>query len=109
MLFVEDHLDALDWAERIGGLEALIARSDANFAVIDRWVAQSDWAAFLADDPATRSTTSVCLPIVDPWFVALPETEQNAAAKAVAALLDAQDVAYDVGAYRAAPAGLRIW
>ncbi len=109
MLCVEDHLDALDWSREIGGVDALIARSNANFDVIDAWVAGSEWAAFLAGDPALRSTTSVCLKIVDPWFTALPADEQAAAAKAVATLLDGEGVAFDVGAYRDAPPGLRIW
>jgi phosphoserine aminotransferase len=109
MLCVEDHLDALDWSRAIGGVDALIARSNANFDVIDAWVAGSEWAAFLAGDPALRSTTSVCLKIVDPWFTALPADEQAAAAKAVATLLDGEGVAFDVGAYRDAPPGLRIW
>jgi phosphoserine aminotransferase len=109
MLCVEDHLDALDWSREIGGVDALIARSNANFDVIDAWVAGSEWAAFLAGDPALRSTTSVCLKIVDPWFTALPADEQAAAAKEVATLLDGEGVAFDVGAYRDAPPGLRIW
>ena len=109
MLCVEDHLDALDWSRDIGGLDALIARSNANFGVIDAWVSRSDWAAFLADDPAQRSTTSVCLKIVDPWFAALGADAQAAAAEAVAALLDGEGVAFDIGAYRDAPPGLRIW
>ncbi|MEK9831544.1 MAG: phosphoserine transaminase [Rhodospirillaceae bacterium] len=109
MLCVEDHLDALDWSREIGGVDALIARSNANFGVIDAWVSGSEWAAFLAGDPALRSTTSVCLKIVDPWFTALPADEQAAAAKAVATLLDGEGVAFDVGAYRDAPPGLRIW
>ena len=79
MLCVEDHLDALDWSREIGGLEALIARSNANFAVIADWVAASDWAQFLAADPAQRSTTSVCLVIADPWFESLSGDEQAAA------------------------------
>ena len=109
MLCVEDHLDALDWSRDIGGLDALIARANANFGVIDAWVAGSNWAAFLADDPALRSTTSVCLKIVDPWFVALDADDQAAAAKGVSALLDSEGVAFDVGSYRDAPPGLRIW
>ena len=109
MLCVEDHLDALDWSRDIGGLNALIGRSNANFAVIENWVARSDWAAFLAQDAATRSTTSVCLAIADPWFKALSADEQAAAAKAVASRLDKEGVAFDVGAYRDAPPGLRIW
>tara|TARA_A100001037_G_scaffold283406_1_gene288842 strand:- start:850 stop:2031 length:1182 start_codon:yes stop_codon:yes gene_type:complete len=109
MLCVEDHLDALDWSREIGGLEALMARAGDNLAVIARWIEASDWAAFLASDPAMRSMTSVCLKIVDPWFTALAADEQSAVAKAVAALLDGEGVAYDIGAYRDAPPGLRIW
>jgi phosphoserine aminotransferase len=109
MLCVEDHLDALEWSSQIGGIDALVARSNANFVVIENWVAQSTWAAFLAKDPATRSTTSVCLTMTDPWFKALSGDEQAAAAKAVASLLDGEGVAFDIGAYRDAPPGLRIW
>ena len=109
MLCVEDHLDALDWSREIGGVDALIARSNANFGVIEAWVAQSDWAAFLAEDPGLRSTTSVCLKVTDPWFAALAADDQAATAKAVAALLDGEGVAFDIGAYRDAPPGLRIW
>lgn len=109
MLCVEDHLDALDWSRDIGGLDALIARANANFGVIEAWVAESNWAAFLADDPALRSTTSVCLKIVDPWFAALGADDQSVAAKAVSTLLDNEGVAFDIGAYRDAPPGLRIW
>ena len=109
MLCVEDHLDALDWSRDIGGLDALIARANANFGVIDAWVSGSSWAAFLADDPALRSTTSVCLKIVDPWFVALDADDRAASAKAVSTLLDSEGVAFDVGSYRDAPPGLRIW
>lgn len=109
MLAVEDYLDALGWAEEIGGLDALIARSRKNFEVISDWVAGSDWADFLAEDPNTRSNTSVCLKIVDPWFTALHADEKKAVAKNIAARLDAEGVAYDIGAYRDAPPGLRIW
>lgn len=109
MLCVEDHLDALDWSREIGGIDGLIARSNKNFAVIADWVESSSWAQFLAEDPATRSTTSVCLTIADPWFESLSDGEQAAAAKAIAGLLDKEGVAFDVGAYRDAPAGLRIW
>jgi phosphoserine aminotransferase len=109
MLCVEDHLDALEWSSQIGGIDALVARSNANFAVIENWVAQSTWAAFLAEVPATRSTTSVCLTMTDPWFKALSGDEQAAVAKAIASLLDGEGVAFDIGAYRDAPPGLRIW
>jgi phosphoserine aminotransferase len=109
MLCVEDALDGLRWAERIGGLKALIARSEANLAAVTAWVADSDWAGFLAEDPATRSCTSICLKIVAPWFTALGEDAQAKAAKQLAAALEKQGVAYDIGAYRDAPPGLRIW
>jgi phosphoserine aminotransferase len=109
MLAVEDALDALGWAESIGGLDALTARSKANFAAIRNWAAESAWAAFLAEDPATRSRTSVCLKIVDPWFTGLDGERRSAAAKRIASLLDQEGVAFDIGAYRDAPPGLRIW
>jgi len=109
MLAVEDYLDALGWAEDIGGLDALIERSEKNFQVISNWVARSDWADFLAVEPETRSNTSVCLKIVDPWFETLDAAAKKAIAKDIAARLDKEAVAYDIGSYRAAPPGLRIW
>jgi phosphoserine aminotransferase len=109
MLCVEDALDGLRWAERIGGLPALIARSEANLAAIARFVAGSADFAFLAADPASRSCTSVCLRIVAPWFTALDAAGQADAARAIAALLEREGVAFDIGAYRDAPPGLRIW
>ena len=109
MLCVEDAVDGLRWAEGIGGLPALIGRSEANLAAIAAWVAKSDWAGFLAEDPAIRSSTSICLKVVAPWFTALPEDGQAKAAKQLASLLDKHGVAYDIGAYRDAPPGLRIW
>ncbi len=104
MLAVEDYLVALDWARSIGGLPALIARCDANAAVIARFCAENDWIANLAEDPATASTTSVCLKFTDPSI-----SDGAAFAKAVAKRLEAEGVALDIGAYRDAPAGLRIW
>ena len=109
MLCVEDALDGLRWAESIGGLPALIARSEANLAAIAGWVAGSDWAAFLADTPASRSCTSICLKIVAPWFAALAPDARSEAAKSVAGVLEKQDVAYDIAGHRDAPPGLRIW
>jgi phosphoserine aminotransferase len=109
MLCAEDALDALKWAEEIGGLDSLIARSEANLAAVTAWVEKSDWADFLAEDPATRSCTSICLKITADWFTALPEDAQAAAAKRIAAMLDDRGVAYDIGAYRDAPPGLRLW
>jgi phosphoserine aminotransferase len=109
MLCVEDAVDGLRWAESIGGLPALIARCEANLTAVARWVLRSDWAAFLAEEPPTRSCTSICLKIIAPWFVALAPDGQAAAAKQLASLLEKQGVAYDIAAYRDAPPGLRIW
>ncbi|HVV93252.1 MAG TPA: phosphoserine transaminase [Hyphomicrobiales bacterium] len=109
MLCVEDYLDALEWAEAIGGLGELCARADRNLAVIDDWVKQTPWVDFLPADPATRSNTSVCLSIVDPGVVARSADEQAAVAKKIASLLEAEGIANDIGAYRDAPPGLRIW
>jgi phosphoserine aminotransferase len=109
MLALEDYLDALTWAEGLGGLKALIARSQDNLGVLDRWVRKSDWAAFLASEQGSRSNTSVCLKIVDPWFKGLGDEAQADAAKKIASLLEKEGVAYDVAGYRSAPSGLRIW
>ena len=109
MLCVEDALDGLKWAESIGGLPALLARSAANLKAIEDWVAQSSWAAFLAEEKAIRSNTSICLKIVDPAYLALSADEQAKSAKAIVSLLDKEKAAYDIGAYRDAPAGLRVW
>ena len=109
MLAVEDYIYALEWTELNGGLGSLIARADANFAVIDRFVQESGWLGNLAVDPATRSNTSVCLSIVDPQFLALDGDARANFAKGMVAALDKEGVAYDIGAYRDAPSGLRIW
>ena len=109
MLCVEDYLDALGWAKSIGGLDALVARADANAAAVDRFVQASSWLGHLAVDPATRSNTSVCLSIVDPEIAALDAKAQEAFAKGVVSALDKAGIAYDIGHYRDAPAGLRIW
>jgi len=109
MLCVEDYIDALEWAESVGGLAGLQARADANFAVLASWVARSDWIDFLAEDPATRSNTSVCLKIVAPEIAAMDADGQAAFAKRLAGRLDKEGVAYDIGAYRDAPPGLRVW
>ena len=109
MLCVEDYLDALNWAKSLGGLDALIARADANLGVIERFVEQSPWAGFLADRKETRSNTSVCLSIVDPDVTAKGPEAVAAVAKWLAARLEKEGAAYDIGAYRDAPAGLRIW
>ena len=109
MLCVEDALDGLRWAESIGGLKGLIARSEANLAAIADWVAAGSGYGFLAQDAATRSCTSICLTITAPWFTALGAETQATAAKKVASLLEKEGVALDAGAYRDAPPGLRIW
>jgi phosphoserine aminotransferase len=109
MLCVEDALDGLKWAESVGGLPGLIARSKANLAVIEDWVAQSPWAAFLAEEKAIRSNTSICLKIVDPAYKALSADDQAKHAKSIGSLLDKEGAAHDIGAYRDAPPGLRVW
>src|SRR5690606_18147894 len=97
MLCVEDYIDALEWAQSVGGLDGLIARADANFDALDAYVERSGWLANLAADPATRSNTSVCLSIVDPEIAALDKDAQAAFAKGVASLLDKEGVAFDIG------------
>lgn len=108
MLCVEDHLDALRWAEEIGGLPALIGRSEANLAALAYWVESADWVDFLSADPASRSTTSICLKFTG-GAASADDAAQRALAKSIAGLLEAEGVAYDIGAYRDAPPGLRIW
>ena len=105
MLCVEDALDGLRWAERIGGLPALIARCEANLAAIAAWVARTDWVDFLAEDPATRSCTSICLKITAPWFTALPMPDAGRGGEALAALLESEGVAYDIAALSRRAAG----
>jgi phosphoserine aminotransferase len=109
MLCVEDYLDALVWAKGIGGLKGLFARADANAKAITDWVAKTPWVDFLARVPATRSNTSVCLKVVDPQIAALSPDAQAAFAKALASALEKEKVAFDIGGYRDAPPGLRIW
>jgi phosphoserine aminotransferase len=109
MLCVEDAIDALKWAERIGGLTEMRRRADANLDVLARWVEKTPWVEFLAADPAARSNTSVCLKVVDPRVTALDEAAQADFAKKLASLLEKEGVALDIGGYRDAPPGLRIW
>jgi phosphoserine aminotransferase len=109
MLAVEDQLDALAWAESIGGLTGLVERSQANLSAISTWVEKSDWAGFLATDPATISSTSICLSIVDEWFSAQDEDSQRSLIKSLVSKLESEGVALDIGGYRDAPPGLRIW
>jgi phosphoserine aminotransferase len=109
MLCVEDYLYSLNWAKSIGGLRGLIGRSDASQETIQNFVASQDWIEFLGEDPATHSNTSVCLKIVAPEVLALPAEEQAAFAKGLAKFLETEGVAFDIGSYRDAPPGLRIW
>lgn len=109
MLCVEDIIDALTWAHEIGGLKELIRRSKANLAVLEKWVAASEWAEFLADKAEYRSNTSVCLALRDPWFASRSAEEQKALIKKIVRLLGDEGVGYDLGAYKDAPAGLRVW
>jgi phosphoserine aminotransferase len=109
MLCVEDYLDTLQWAKGIGGLKALIARADANTKVLADWAARTPWVDFLAADAKIRSNTSVCLKGVDPAVTRLPADDQVAFAKSLAALVEKEGAGYDLGHYRDAPAGLRIW
>jgi phosphoserine aminotransferase len=109
MLCVEDYLDALNWAKSIGGLDALVARADANGKIINDFAHRSGWLANLAEVPETRSNTSVCLTISDPAVLALDADAQAAFAKDIVSALEKEGVAFDIGAYRDAPAGLRIW
>jgi len=109
MLCVEDYIDALEWAQSVGSLQGLIARCDANAKAVADFVAKKPFLGFLAKDPATRSNTSVCLTFIDPAITALAPEAQAAFAKDVAALLEKEGVGLDLGSYRDAPPGLRIW
>ncbi len=109
MLCIEDALDGLRWAESLGGLSALLNRSQANLQAVADWVDATDWVDFLADSVETRSSTSICLKITARWYQALAPEEQAAKAKQIVKLLDAEGVGYDFGSYRDAPPGIRIW
>lgn len=109
MLAVEDCLDALNWVEKIGGLKETIKRASSNYKALENWVKKTDWVEFLPDDESVRSTTSICIKIVDPAFTALDDAAQQDFIKAMTKLLDKEGAAYDIAGYRDAPAGLRIW
>jgi phosphoserine aminotransferase len=109
MVAVEDYLDALNWAESVGGLKGLIARSNANLKALSDWIARGSSFGFLAENESIRSNTSVCIKVTDPWFAGLSEEAQAEAAKKIASALEKEGVALDVAGYRAAPPGLRIW
>lgn len=109
LLCVEDYIEALKWAEELGGWRGLKARSDRSLQVLDEWVARTDWAAFLCEDPDVRSNTGVTLKIVDPRVTSLDDAGQKAFAKSLTGKLEAEGVAFDANGYRDAPPGLRIW
>lgn len=109
MLCVEDAIDGLKWAKSIGGLSKLIERSNNNLQVLEDWVAKSDWIDFLVEDKSLRSNTSICFKITDKWYQSLSKEEQAAKAKELVSLMAKEEVAYDIGSYRDAPPGLRIW
>ena len=109
MLAVEDALDSLNWAEEIGGLPALVERSESNLASVAKWVEKTPWVDFLARDPATRSCTSICLQIVDEWFTSLSESDRSTTAKDLGRMLDSEGIAFDINSYSNAPPGLRLW
>ena len=109
MLCVEDALDGLEWAEKIGGLDTLLSRSDSNLAVLSDWVSESENVEFLARSPDIRSNTSVCLNICAPWFQELDVQDKVKAVKVITNILEEEAVAYDIESYREAPPGLRIW
>ncbi|MBM3507483.1 MAG: phosphoserine transaminase [Alphaproteobacteria bacterium] len=109
MLCVEDALDALRWVQEIGGLAATIKRSEANLAAVAEWASESTWAALLAEREETRSCTSICLKVTDPWFATRDTAGQAALIKRATSLLEKEGVAFDIGAYRDAPPGFRIW
>jgi phosphoserine aminotransferase len=109
LMCVEDYIDALNWGKFLGGLDALVARADANAKALGEWVETRHWVDFLAADPKIRSNTSICLKVIDPAIIALPNAAQAAFAKALTDLLEAKKVAFDIGSYRGAPPGIRIW
>ncbi len=109
MLCVEDQLDALKWAESMGGLQVLIARVERNLAIVAEWVRRTPWIDFLAERPEMRSCTSVCLKLIDPWFTQRSIEKRWRVVKDLCKLLEAEQVAHDIAAYRDAPPGLRLW
>jgi phosphoserine aminotransferase len=109
MLCVEDSIDAHLWAKNIGGLPALLGRTQANLVAVEAWVAKTPWIDFLAETAETRSNTSICLKIVDEWFTSQSDDAQQAVIKQLAGTLEKEAVGYDIAGYRDAPAGLRLW
>src|SRR5580704_14795578 len=109
MLCIEDALDSLRWAESVGGLDGCVARAEGNLAVVAEWVERTPWIEFLAADPATRSCTSPCVMITDPWFAALDPETRFTTSRRMLGRLDREGVGYDLATHRASPPGIRIW
>ena len=109
MICVEDALDAVNWIEDIGGLDAAREKCDENLLTLTKWVEESEWADFLVQNKRNRSNTSVCLKIIDPWFLALHEEQRTKIPKLISELLEIEGVAFDINGYRDAPPGLRLW
>ena len=109
MLCVEDAIDALNWIQSIGGSKGSIDKSQSNLQVVKTWIESKDWIDFLAKDSSTLSSTSICLKITDPWFLGLSADQQQLKIKEINSLLDKEQVAFDINAYRTAPPGFRIW
>jgi len=109
MLAVEDALDSLNWVKEIGGEKAMISRSENNLNIIKKWISESSWIDFLAEKTETISSTSICLKISDNKYQELDSEQQNSFVKEIVKLLAKENIAYDIAAYRAAPAGIRIW
>jgi phosphoserine aminotransferase len=109
MLCVEDAIDSLKWAESVGGLDGCVARAEANLAVVAGWVDRTGWVEFLAEDPATRSCTSPCLKLADPWFTSLVPEARFTTSRRMLGRLESEGVGYDLATHRASPPGIRIW
>ena len=109
MLCIEDAIHSLKWVDSIGGINKMIERSLSNLNVIDRWVSITDWIEFLAQNKDTRSSTSICLKIIDPWFLELDTDSKKEILKSFFSLLEDKKAAYDINHYPSAPPGIRIW
>ncbi|HEX5321180.1 MAG TPA: phosphoserine transaminase [Stellaceae bacterium] len=109
MLCLEDAVDSLKWAESVGGLDGTVARAEANLAVVSAWVERTPWVEFLAEAPETRSCTSPCLTITDPWFQSLDPETRFTTSRRMLARLDKEGIGYDLATHRASPPGIRIW
>ena len=109
MICIEDAIDALNWVKKIGGLKEMISRSSNNLKIIERWVSNTKWIDFVAEKKKTRSSTSICLNIVDPWFNSLSKEDKINIIQIISENLAKNKVAYDINSYPSAPSGIRIW